>query len=52
MKRVATGELEKRLRTCATGQLTENPERQPLGVLAFQAKFLQEFTSAFPFAGG
>jgi hypothetical protein len=37
MKRVATGELEKRLRNCAFGQLTENPERSSLGVLSFPA---------------
>ena len=37
MRRVATGELPKRLRNCVTGQLTENPERTPLGVLSFAA---------------
>ena len=35
MRRVATGELKKRLRNTATDELTENPERTPLGVLAF-----------------
>jgi hypothetical protein len=39
MNRVATGELAKRLRNSVTDQLTENPERRPLGVLSFPASF-------------
>jgi hypothetical protein len=37
IKRVATGELPERLRTCVTGQLTENPARAPRGVRSFPA---------------
>jgi hypothetical protein len=37
MRRVATGELAKRLRNGVTDELTENPERWPLGVLPFPA---------------
>jgi hypothetical protein len=35
MKSVSTGELEHWLRNYVTDQLTENPERDPLGVLSF-----------------
>jgi hypothetical protein len=35
MKRVFTGELDKRLRKPVPDRLTRNPERTPLGVLAF-----------------
>jgi hypothetical protein len=37
MRRVATGELQKRLRNCVTGRLTENPARVPRGVRSFPA---------------
>jgi hypothetical protein len=39
MRRVPNGELDNRSRKAATGQLTVNPERTPLGVLAFLASF-------------
>jgi hypothetical protein len=37
MKRVTTGELSQPFRNRLTDQLTQNPERAPLGVLAFLA---------------
>ena len=37
MRKVTTGELAQRLRKAVPGQLKENPERLPLGVLAFCA---------------
>jgi hypothetical protein len=46
MKTVATGELAKRLRNCVTVQLTENPERWSLGVLAFAASCGNELRAA------
>jgi hypothetical protein len=35
MKRITFGELPQMLRNCVADQLTQNPERSPLGVLAF-----------------
>ena len=40
MKRVPTGELPFWLRNAATTQLTRNPERASLGVLAFMASLV------------
>ena len=42
MKRVPNGELDKRSRKPAPDQLTRNPERTPLGVLAFTASSRNE----------
>jgi len=46
MKRVTTGELKNRLRKRVTDQLTENPERTTLGVLAFIGLEIESFGSA------
>ena len=40
MKRVSIGEHQYRLRHSVADQLTENPERMPLGVSAFLANVL------------
>ncbi len=45
MTGVVFGELILRQRTRRTIQLTQNPERMPLGVLAFVAVCLQGFKS-------
>jgi hypothetical protein len=42
MNRVAFGELYQWLRNCVADQLTQNPERPPLGVLAFTASVINQ----------
>ena len=46
MKRVATGDLPRRLRNSVTRQLTENPERMPLGVLSLPSQPGNELRAA------